>query len=562
MTFFTVPAWAWLRTLTPGQIRGDLVAGLTLAAYLVPAALGDASLAGLPPQAGLYACLGAGLVFWLFCASRQTAVSVTSAISLLVGSTLGVLAQGDPLRFAALAAGTALLTGFLALLAWLLRAGVLVEFISETVLTGFKLGIGLTLIATQIPKLCGISSAHGGNFAARCWHFVTHLSELNWVACILGGTALMILVGGKRWLPHRPIAILVVVGAILLVGPLDLIAHGVATLGAVPAGAPQPVFFPLGIDDLNEILPLAMACFLLAAVETVAIGRMFAARTGQAFDPNQEFLGLAAANTAAGIAQGLPVGGGMSQSLVNAAGGARSPLSGLIAAITILVVLLTCAGALQDLPQPVLAAIVLVALAGLIQIDVLGRLWRFDRREFALALIVVIVVLLSGILRGILVGAAVSLVLMLQRAARPRLAELGRVPGTEVFADAVRHPENRPEPGVLVLRLEGPLVYFNVGHVQDRIRAAVAEHPPVPLVVLSLGMTAQLDLAGAELLSAVHADLARQGVTLRLAEVHGQIRDTLRRSGFTPRCGPVEQNQTVATVLAAWQRESPTAARS
>jgi sulfate permease, SulP family len=559
---FGFPPAVWLRTLTPGQIRGDLLAGLTLAAYLVPAALGDASLAGLPPQAGLYACLGAGLVFWLFCASRQTAVSVTSAISLLVGSTLGVIAQGDPQRFAALAAGTALIAGFLAFLAWLLHAGVLVEFISETVLTGFKLGIGLTLIATQVPKLLGITSAHGGNFVTRCWQIAIHLNEINWVAFALGGTSLLLLIGGKRWLPHRPIAILIVVGAILLVGPLHLVGQGVATLGVIPGGAPSPVFFPLGYADLNEILPLAMACFLLAAVETIAVGRMFAARTGQPFDPNQEFLGLAAANTTAGILQGLPVGGGMSQSLVNAAGGARSPLAGLFAAVVILGVLLTCAGILHGLPQPVLAAIVLVAVAGLIQVEVLGRLWHFDRREFALAVIVVIAVLLSGILRGILIGAAVSLVMMLQRTARPRVTELGRVPGTEVFADAVRHPENLPVPGVLVLRLEGPLVYFNARHVHDRLQAAVAEHAPVPLVVLSLGMTAQIDLAGAELLSLLHHDLAQQGVTLRLAEVHGQIRDTLRHSGFTPRCGPVEQNQTVATVLAAWRREPPTAARS
>jgi sulfate permease, SulP family len=303
-------------------------------------------------------------------------------------------------------------------------------------------------------------------------------------------------------------------------------------------------------------LPLAMACFLLAAIESAAIGRMFAAKHGTTFDANQEFLGLAAANTAAGLGQGFPVGGGMSQSLVNETGGARTPLSGLVSSLVILVVVLTCAGALKDLPEPVLAAIVLVAVAGLIQVRVLKHLWRFDQGEFAIAAIVVLGVLVSGILRGVLIGAVVSLLLLLKRAARPRLAELGRMPGSDVFADRTRHPENLPETGVLVLRLEGALIYFNARHVHDRILEAVSERTDTKLVVFYLGMTAHLDLAGAELLSELHHALHERGVTLRLAEVHGQIRDVLRRSGFSPRCGPIEQNQNVSTVLAAWRQAS------
>lgn len=550
-----MPAFTWLRGITPLGLRGDVIAGITLAAYLLPAGLGDASLAGLPPQAGLYACLFSGLVFWLFCSSRHTAITVTSAISLLVGSTLGEIANGDPTRFAALAAGTALLTGAIAFIAYIARAGVLVEFISETVLTGFKVGIALVLISTQLPKLCGFHGSHG-NFFERIWTWVTHLGHTNWIALLLGLSALALLIAGKRWLKNRPVAVVIVIGGIVLSAVLNLGQYGVATLGVVPTGLPMPTFFPVGFDDLNELLPLAMACFLLAAVESAAIGRMFATRHGYQFDANQELLGLAAANTAAGIGHGFPVAGGMSQSLVNEAGGARSPLSGLIAALIILVVVLTCAGLLQDLPQPVLAAIVLVAVGGLIKIDVLKRLWLFDRREFAVAAAVVLGVLASGILRGVLIGVVVSLALLLKRAARPRLAELGRVPGSQIFADRERHAENQPEPDVLVLRLEGPLIYFNVRHVHERVLAAVAARPGTRLLVLYLGMTVQLDLAGCEVLDELHHDLEKRGVSLRLAEVHGAIRDVVRRGEHARALGPIQANQTVATVIAAWRAES------
>ena len=550
-----MPALAWMRTMNGAQVRVDVVAGVTLAAYLLPAALGDASLAGLPAEAGLYACLFSGLVFWLFCSSRFTSITVTSAISLLVGTTLGDIAGGDATRFAALAAATALLTGLLAFIAYVVRAGVLVEFISETVLVGFKLGIALVLVSTQVPKLLGFHGSHG-SFPERCWHIATHLGETNAIAVALGLGALAMLIAGKRWLRNRPVAVFVVVGGIAVSGLLGLTQHGVATLGVVPTGLPAPTFFPVGFDDLNALLPLAMACFLLAAIESAAIGRMFAAKHGTPFDANQEFLGLAAANTAAGFGQGFPVGGGMSQSLVNEAGGARTPLSGLVASAVILVVVLTCAGALRDLPQPVLAAIVLVAVAGLIQIRTLKQLWHFDRREFCIAIIVVLAVLASGILRGVLIGAVVSVLMLLRRAARPRVAELGRVPGSHVFADRTRHPENLPEPDALVLRVEGSLIYFNARHVHDRILEAVDGRQDVKLVILYLGMTAHLDLAGTELLGELHHALRGRGITLRLAEVHGSIRDVLRRSGFTPRCGPVEQNQTVAAVLAAWRLEA------
>lgn len=538
---------------SPRRLGADFVAGLTLAAYLLPAGLGDASLANLPPEAGLYACLFAGLVYWWFSGARHTAITVTSAISLLVGQSLGSLAGGDVSRFAALAAATALLTAGIAAVAWLARAGVLVEFISETVLIGFKAGIALVLISTQLPKLLGVAGSHGGSFFARCTHVVEHVPETNGTALLLGLAALAALLAGKRWLANRPVAVVVVAAGIVATALFDLPALGVKTLGAVPEGLPVPGLPAVGYGELNELLPLAFACFLLAAVESAAIGRMFAARHGYTFDANRELLGLAVANLAAGLGRGFPVSGGLSQSLVNEAGGAKSSLSGLVAALLVLLVVLTCAGLLRDLPQPVLAAIVLVAVTGLLKIDALKQLWRFDRGEFGVAMLVVVGVLASGILRGVLIGAVVSVLMLLRRAAHPRVAELGRVPDTDVFADHERHPENAPEPGVTVLRVEGPLLYFNARHVQDRVLAAADARPGTQLFVLHLGMTVHIDLAGCELITHLHAALQRRGITLRLAEVHGRLRDVLRRFGWSAEMGPIGQNQSVAAVLAGWR---------
>ena len=232
-----LPALDWLRRYNKAWLRGDVVAGVTLAAYLLPAGLGDASLANLPPEAGLYACLFSGLVFWLFCSSRHTAITVTSAISLLVGASLGGIAGGDTSRFSALAAGTALLVALIAFIAWLAKAGSIVNFISESVMVGFKCGVALFLASTQLPKLFGIHGAHG-NFWENSGNFLKHLHETNPASLTIGCIALAVLVLGKIFLKNKPVALFVVVGGIIASGWLGLEARGVKLLGTVPQGLP------------------------------------------------------------------------------------------------------------------------------------------------------------------------------------------------------------------------------------------------------------------------------------------------------------------------------------
>lgn len=548
-----VPGFALLAGYRREWLRGDLVAGVILAAYLLPAGIADASLANLPSEAGLYACLFSGLVFWVFCSSRHTAVTTTSALSLLVGASLGELAGGDATRFAALAACTAILVGVMSFVTWLVRAGVVVNFVSETVLLGFKCGIAFFLASTQLPKLLGFGGSHG-TFLERVEHCITHLHETNAASAAFGVVALVLLLVGKIWLKKLPMALIVIAAGITLASVVSAEEWGVKVLGEVPSGLPMPGLPTVSRAEINELLPLAFACFLLGAVETAAIGRMFALKHGHRYDPNQEFLALATANMAAGLGRGFPVGGGMSQSLVNESGGARTPLSGLVAAGVVLVVVLFVSGVLRDLPQPVLAAVVVAAVTGLVNISALRRLWCFSRPEFAVSMVAMLGVLESGILRGVLIGALLSLLLLLRRGSKPHTTELGRVPGTDYFADVLRHPENEREPHIFVFRVESALLYFNAEYVRDRFFELLQRRGEgVRLVVLFMGAVPLVDLAGAEMIEELRRSLKERGINLQLAEVHGQVREALRRAGLEHHLGPIEANQTVASVIASWK---------
>ena len=549
-----LPALTWLRGYDKRWLRGDIIAAITLAAYLLPAALGDASLANLPPEAGLYACLFGGLVFWLFCSSRHTVITVTSAISLLMGASLGEIAGGDPARFGALAAGTALLVALIAFVAWLARAGVMVNFISESVMTGFKCGVALFLASTQLPKLFGVHGAHG-DFWKNTAHFIRHANETNPASLAIGGIALGVLVLGKIFLKNKPVAILVVVGGIIASSALSLETRGVKLLGEVPQGLPSIGLPAIRWADLNQLLPLAFACFLLGAVETAAIGRMFTARHGGRLNANQEFLGLAAANLMSGLGRGFPISGGMSQSLVNEGGGARTSLSGALAAGIILVVVLFFSHLLSALPQPVLAAVVLMAVAGLLKVSTLKQLWRGDRPEFVVAIAALLGVLGSGLLRGVMIGAVISIVQLLRAASHPHVAILGRIPGTRRFSDQKRHPDNELLPGVLIFRPESSLVYFNVDQVCETIRDRVrAERKPPTLVVVDLSAAPRVDLQSAHALAGLADELTAAHVRFRAVEARSSVRERLQSEGLDARLGGIDHATSVADVVERSQR--------
>lgn len=346
-----------------------------------------------------------------------------------------------------------------------------------------------------------------------------------------------------------------VIGAIGAAGALDLEARGVRLLGTVPQGLPMPGLPTIGWTDLDELLPLAFACFMLAAVETAAIGRTFAAKHGGRLDANQEFLALAASNLAAGLGRGLPVGGGMSQSLVNESGGARTPLSGAIAAGIILLVIIFLSQLLQTLPQPVLAAVVLVAIAGLFDRAALDKLRKVNRTEYLIAMSALLGVLCFGLLDGVLIGAVISLFLLIRRASIPHVAVLGRIPGSHRFSDRDRHKDNEEIPGVLVFRPEAGVVYFNMDHVHDSIMQRIHAEPHLPkLVILDLSAAPLVDMHGAHMLGALAQELSASGVRVQAVEARSSVRDSLREEGVDEKLGGVNRFTTIDEAVERYVR--------
>jgi len=543
-----VPIVQWLPQYQRGWLRHDFVAGLTLAAYAVPVSLAYASLAGLPSQAGLYCYLLGGIAYAVFGTSRQLAVGPTSAISILIGSVLGTLAAGDTLRQTHLAMAAAVLTGLLAILAWALRLGNIANFVSETILTGFKVGAGLVIASTQLPKLFGVSSG-GNNFLTRILDLARHLQETNLPTLLVGLGALTLLIAGERLLPGRPIALFVVLTSILVMTFFPLASLGVKTVGTIPEGLPQLGWPMMHWSDVDNLLVVSMACFLLSYVESISVVRTFALKHDHSISADQELLALGAANLVAGVGQGYPVAGGMSQSAVNEKAGAQSPLALVFASASLGAVLLFLTGLMRNLPQPVLAAVVLIAVGGLIKPSELRHLNQVSRMEFRVAMVATVGVLFFGILKGVLLAAIFSLVVLLRRASRPRIAVLGRLEGSDRFVDMSRNPESKQVPGTLVVRIESGLFYFNAENVHSEILDHVRRKGSVNLVIIDLSTSPNIDLGGARMLGQLHEKLTKSGVSLKLAEVHGSARDLLQAEGLHTRIFGIEQRLQTAALL-------------
>jgi MFS superfamily sulfate permease-like transporter len=349
----------------------------------------------------------------------------------------------------------------------------------------------------------------------------------------------------------------VVVISIIVLSVTSLSQFGFKVVGALPQGLPEFRLPALRPRDVDGVVPLAFACLLLSYVESVSAARALAQAHGYEIDPRQELLALGAANLAAGFFQAYPVAGGLSQSSVNDKAGAKTPLALVFASVTIGLCLMFLTGLLANLPNVVLAAIVLVAVKGLINIGELRHVWRVSRFEFTVSMVAFAAVLLLGILKGVIVAVLVSMLLIIRRAAHPHVAIIGRIPGTRLYSDMERNPDNEPIPDVLVFRVEASLLYFNVEHVRaavwQRIRSAAGS---VRLVVCDLSTSPVVDLAGARMLAALHTALAAEGIVLRLVAAHGGVRDILRAEGLEESVGYFGRRVSVADAIDEFQRGS------
>jgi sulfate permease, SulP family len=544
------PPAQWLRAYRGAFLPRDALAGVTLAAYAIPVSLAYATLAGLPPQVGVYGYLLGGLGYALLGSSRQLAVGPTSAISLMIAGTVGAMAGGDARMYAQIASLAALTVAMLAFCAWLLRLSVLVKLISNSILVGFKIGAGLTIAMTQLPSLFGVPGG-GHNFFERLVLLAGQLGQMNHLVVVIAVAGIMLLLLGERLLPGKPVALAVVVLAIIIASAFGLPALGVPVTGEIPAGLPHLEAPSLRLRDVEGIVPLAGGCLLLAYVEGVSAARTFAARHGYALDPRQEFLGIGAANLFTAFGQGYPVAGGLSQSAVNDKAGAHTPLALVFASITLALCLLFLTGFLENLPKAVLAAVVLTAILGLFDFPALLHMWRVSRLDFYAATIALVAVLLLGILNGILLAALASVLLLLARVSNPRIAFLGRVPGTSSYSDIERHPENEPLHGVLAFRPEASLIYVNADTVLETVLDRLARSEDVHLVVCDLSASPYVDLAGARMLHALHHELEGRGVALRVTGARGSVRDLLRADDFDKKVGGLDRASSLDALLSA-----------
>ncbi|KAF2080529.1 SulP family inorganic anion transporter [Flavobacterium sharifuzzamanii] len=540
-----LPSLDWIKNYEKQNLKRDFIAGVTLAAYGIPVSLAYATLAGLPPQYGIYGYLIGGIFYALLGSSKQLAIGPTSAISLLVGTTIAGMSNGDLQRWSEIASLTALVFAGMAIVAYLLRLSGIINFISETVLVGFKAGAAITIGLTQLPKLFGVKGG-GDNFLERITILFYQIPEMNTAIFIFGIIAILILIIGEKVAPQFPVAILIVILSIILISTTSLKYAEFNTVGIIPTGLPEFHLPSLRIRDVEGVLPLAMACFLLSYIESVSAGRTLAQKNGYVIDPRQELLALGVANAAVSLGHGYPVAGGLSQSAVNDAAGAKTPLSLLFASGTIACCLLFLTGYLQNLPTVILAAIVLVAIRGLFDWKEMRHLYKINKQEFAVVMIALAGVLIWGILAGVLLATLVTLLLLLKAASKPHVAFLGRIPGTKIYTDLKRHPDNEEIEHILIVRVESSIFYFNAEYIKERILEKIySEQSSLKTVILDLNSSPRVDIAGARFLKNLFIDLQAKNITLKIAEARSDVRDSLRAENLEILFGHISRSVSV-----------------
>jgi sulfate permease, SulP family len=533
-----LPAVGWLRAYQGPWLRGDLVAGVTTAAVVIPQAMAYATIAGLPVEAGLYVATVPMLVYALAGTSRPLSVSTTSTLAALTAAAVGSVAAGDPSRALVAASTLAALTGILLLGAGILRLGFMADFISAPVLAGFKAGTGLLIAAGQLGKILGVPQK-GDDFFAKVASALAHLGQISWPTFGLALASIAILLGLRRWGPPSLPGPLLVVGlGILLAATTGLADRGVALVGPIPPGLPQ-----LALPDLDlvgRLVAPAAGIALMAFVESIAAGRAFTGPEEPEVDADQELRALGGANLAGGLFQAFPAGGGLSQTAVNRGSGARSQVAGITTTLVVVLTLLFLTPLFEDLPQATLGAVVIVAVAGLVDLAALGRIRQLRFRDFALALVALAGVLVLGVLQGVLLAVVVSMLTLLHGTNHPPIEVLGRRPGSDHWRDLDRHPDGETIPGLLVLRPLALLYFGNGPRLRRRLLDLVDAADPAPRVLLlDLDAVPDIDVTALDVVAGLDTDLRRRGVTLWLANLNARPLDMLRHhpdaAGWEPR---------------------------
>ncbi len=527
-----IPAIGWLPKYDKSWLSKDGVAGLTLAAFSIPESMAYANIAGLPAEMGLYTAMWTAIIYTFTGTSSRLAVGPTSGLSATMAAGLVAFASVGTDQYIELAAATAILVGIIAVVAWLLRLGFVVNFISKPVLVGFSAGAAFYITGTQLGDLFGIEGGEGG-FFSQVGYIIQNLDETNTLALALGLATIVILLIADRFLPKLPNSLIVVVLAIALISLMGW-EDQLDTVGEIPQGLPSLAIPTLTLSEWLELAPLALSLFLLGVGEHVGIARSFGNKYKERTEANQEMFAIGWANIVSGIGSGYVGAGSMSRSTVNDDAGARSWISGLVQAAAIVVVLLVLYWFFANLAMAVLAGVVIVAVSNLVDVPEIQRIYRLNRREFVVLSATFLIVTGIGLLEGLIVGIVLGLIDILGRVSSPHTAILGRVPGTNKEGDVKTHPDDVEEiPGVLVYRVDAALFYANASAVQDEIAELVAgTDPPVKLVVMELRATPILDITGADTLEEIANSLAGNGLAFKVIDANESVRDAILADGL------------------------------
>ena len=532
------PAFEWLPGYRRATFAGDLAAGLTVGAVLIPQGMAYAMVAGLAPVAGLYAAVFPILAYIVFGRSRQLALGPVAIVSLLTAAGLAPLADGDVRLYAALAATLALMVGILMLAMGMARLGFVADLLSHPVLSGFTSAAALIIVSSQLRHMLGVDLVRSEYVHDVLLDAVRRIGDVHLLTLAIGAAGFVLLMLLRRWWPSFPGALVVVLGATAMVAVLDLEMRGIKVVGEIPASLPAASLPSLELSRLESLLPLTVTVTLVALIESLAMAKYFAARNGYRVVAGQEFVALGAANVTAGIFQAYPVAGSFSRTAVNAASGARTPVASLVTAAVIAVTLLAAAPLFRPLPKAVLASVVFMAATGLFDVAEARRLWRVKRSDFYLLALAFTATLSLGIERGIIVAVAASLIVVLSQTARPHTAVLGRVPGTTSFRNIDRSPGAITTDGVVVFRVDAPLYFANADFLQEALGELEAALPgDLRALVLDFSSVTDLDSTADQVLREIADDYTGRGVEFYLANVKGIILDVMRRSGLYGRLG-------------------------
>jgi len=552
-----IPIIGWLRSYDRRWLRGDLIAGVTVLALVVPKNLGYAGIAGIPVQNGLYAAAAGAILYAIFGTSRQISVGPSSGLAAVAASAVLAAGIADEKAVASFVAGITLASGVLYLLVAVLKMGWIAQFLSRAVVTGFLFGAAIDVVIGELPKLTG-TKVSGSNPLQELRSWFTTLGDAHGTTVLVGVLSLAVVFGLRVVAPKVPGALVLVVGGLLASWLLGLGDHGVALVGDVPRGLPTLVLPDMQLmwDHVGVGAVAAFALVLIGFSQTAGDARAFAAKHRYQIDIDQESVAQGFANAGSGVLQGMPVSTSLSASSLNDHSGAKSGLASLTTGFAVLLTLLLLAPLFSDLPKPVLAAIIIEAVVmGMMDLPEMRRLFRVKRFDFAVAVAALLGALVFGVLAGVIIGVALSIFWLIKVSTRPHIPTLAREPGTDVYRDLADHPDGETVPGIVVIRMDGGLFFATSDALEDRVREVIHEDPAVKGIVLDCGGIDYVDSQGSAKLADV-LDLAEDsGVVLRLARLKASVRSTLELDGVMERLGADHLHGNVARAVAAERRE-------